>query len=99
MRAFGVVILLAVAAVVVAAVVLVRDSRADAVAGRSCPPDATRVDLTLPREAAQVKIRVRNGTRTAGAADRVSDDFRNRGFRTQPPAESKGKPGTCAGPA
>ena len=47
--------------------------------------------IALPHEAAEVTIQVFNGSRTKGVADQVSDDFKNRGFRMQPPAKSKTK--------
>ena len=91
MRALTAFVLLGIAAIVVVVVVLARDSQADTAAGRQCPPGATRVDLALPSEAAEVKIRVFNGSKTAGAAAQASQDFRYRGFRMQPPAESRSK--------
>jgi len=94
-RAFFVVGLLAVAAIVVVVVALVRDTQGDA-AGKACPAGAPTANVTLPETSAQVKLRIFNGTRTAGVADRVSAEFANRGFRTQPPAESKSKFGKIA---
>ncbi len=96
MRAVSAITLLAVMAIVVVVVTLVRDSQAGTVAGQTCPPDVTRVNLTLPGDAAQVKLRILNGSRTAGAADRVSEELKNRGFQMQPPAESRSKVATVA---
>lgn len=82
---------MAVAAIIVVAVAVVRDTQAGAAAGQQCPPDAPRVSLTLPDEASQVKLRVLNGTRTAGLADQVTQDFKNRGFVMQKAGENKNK--------
>ncbi len=81
--------LIVVAAVVVVVAALVRDSQAGAAAGQGCPPGATTVDLHLPANASEVKLRVFNGSRTAGMADRVSKDFKDRGFQVQPPGKSR----------
>jgi hypothetical protein len=89
-RAYLVIGVLAVAAIVVVVVALVRDSQGDAAAG-DCPDGAAIANLTLPSEAKQVKLRVLNGTRTTGLADRVSEEFKNRGFRVQPSKNSKTK--------
>ncbi|MEU4425681.1 LytR C-terminal domain-containing protein [Actinoplanes sp. NPDC024001] len=91
MRAALVVGLLIFAAIVVAVVALVRDSQAGAAPGENCPPGAARVDLTLPDTAAEVKLRVFNGTAAKGTAERVSRDFKDRGFQMQPAAATKSK--------
>jgi hypothetical protein len=90
-RAFIVVAVLAVAAIVVVVVALVRDSQGDAAAGRDCPAGAPTATVTLPQHSNQVKLRVLNGTRVVGKADVVSEEFKNRGFLMQPPADSKSK--------
>ncbi|MBB4692658.1 LytR C-terminal domain-containing protein [Paractinoplanes abujensis] len=95
-RALVVLVALAVAAIIVVVVAVARDTQADAAAGQDCPPGAPRVSLTLPDEAAQVKLRVLNGTKTAGTADQVTEDFKNRGFVMQKPARSKNKLATIA---
>jgi len=88
-RAYVVIGVLVVAAAVAVVVALVRDSQGDSAAG--CPEGAPVADITLPSEARQVKLRVLNGTRTTGLADRVSEEFKNRGFRVQEPKDSKTK--------
>lgn len=90
-RAFFVLGVLALAAVIVVVVAVVRDTQAGATAGPQCPPGAPQVSLTLPDEAAQVKLRVLNGTRTPGLADQVTQDFKNRGFVMQKAGENKNK--------
>ncbi|WP_285689615.1 LytR C-terminal domain-containing protein [Actinoplanes sp. NBRC 103695] len=95
-RAFLVVALLAVAAIVVVVVALVRDTQGDAAAGQKCPAGAPTANIDIPAGADEVKLRVFNGTKTEGVADRVSQEFADRGFRTQPPAESKTKFGKVA---
>ncbi|MFG1604200.1 LytR C-terminal domain-containing protein [Actinoplanes sp. NPDC049265] len=90
-RAFVVLGVLGVAAVVFVVVALVRDTQGGASADGGCPEGAPLANITLPDDTDEVKIRVLNGTKTAGLADRVSDDFKNRGFQVQPPRESKTK--------
>ncbi|MEU4563684.1 LytR C-terminal domain-containing protein [Actinoplanes sp. NPDC023936] len=87
-RAYRIISALAAVAAATVTVAVVHDTQSVAVAGESC---AATVDLALPEEAGQVRLRVLNGTRTAGLAERVSADFANRGFVTQRPAKSKSK--------
>ncbi|WP_189329906.1 LytR C-terminal domain-containing protein [Actinoplanes ianthinogenes] len=88
MRAYRIVSALAGAMVVTAAVAVVHDTKQAATADEGCD---VKVNVALPQRPAQVKLRVSNGTRTAGLAERVSADFENRGFVTQSPAKSKSK--------
>lgn len=90
-KALIVVGILALAAIVVVVVTLVRDTQGDSAAGQDCPPGMVQANVTLPGAADEVKLRVLNGTRTAGVAERASEEFKNRGFTTQPPAESKSR--------
>ncbi|GAA3343458.1 hypothetical protein GCM10020358_42790 [Amorphoplanes nipponensis] len=90
-RALVVVGVLAVAAVVFVVVALVRDTQGDAVAGGGCPDGAVMANVTLPDDPEQVTVRVFNGTKTPGLADAVTNEFKNRRFRTQKPAENKKK--------
>ncbi len=90
-RALVVIGVLAVAAVVFVVVALVRDTQSDAVAGDGCAEGAPRANLTLPDDPDEVKVRVLNGTKEAGKAEKVTNDFKNRGFVMQKPGESKGK--------
>jgi hypothetical protein len=82
---------LAVAAIVFVVVALVRDTQGDALADSGCPDGAPLADVTLPADPKDVKIKVLNGTSTAGLADKVTTDFKNRGFSMQKPGESKSK--------
>ena len=82
---------LGVAAIVFVVVALVRDTQGGVEAGKDCPDNAPRANIKLPDDTNQVKLRVLNGTKTAGLADRVTDDFKNRDFAMQKPAESKSK--------
>ncbi|MBM2618654.1 LytR C-terminal domain-containing protein [Actinoplanes sp. LDG1-06] len=91
MRALFVVGFLVVAAIVVTVVAVVRDTQANAAVGQECPAGAPRVSLTLPDEAAQVKLRVLNGTRTPGVAEKVTEEFKNRGFVMQKPGDNRNK--------
>jgi hypothetical protein len=95
-RALVVISVLAVAAIVFVVVALVRDSQGGVEAGNGCADDAPKAVVTLPDDTDQVKIRVLNGTKTQGLADRVTDDFKNRGFKMQKPGESKRKFGGIA---
>ncbi|BCY11439.1 LytR C-terminal domain-containing protein [Actinoplanes sp. L3-i22] len=85
-RAYRVISAMAAGAAVVATIAMVHDTQSAAIASESC---STKVDLTLPDSAGQVKLRVLNGTATAGLADRVTSDFENRGFVMQKPAKNK----------
>ncbi|WP_433368557.1 LytR C-terminal domain-containing protein [Actinoplanes sp. CA-142083] len=90
-RALVVVGVLAVAAVVFVVTALVRDSQGDAVTGEDCPAGAPLADVTLPDDPAEVTVRILNGTNTPGLADSVTNEFKNRRFTVQKPAESKTK--------
>jgi hypothetical protein len=90
-RALVVVGVLAVAAVVFVVVALVRDTQGDAVAGGGCPDGSVMADVTLPDDPEQVTVRVFNGTKTPGLADRVTTEFKNRRFKAQKPGENKKK--------
>ena len=90
-RALVVVGVLAVAAVVFVVVALVRDSQGEVAADGGCPDGAPQANIQLPDDTAEVKVRILNGTRTAGLADKVTSDFKNRGFAMQKPGVSKTK--------
>ncbi|MEV6304199.1 LytR C-terminal domain-containing protein [Actinoplanes sp. NPDC051861] len=90
MRAYLIVGVLVLAAAITVIISVVNDTQSDAATG-DCPAGTPRANLTLPAEAAQVKLRVLNGTRRAGMAEQVSEDFKNRGFAVQPAAKSKNK--------
>ena len=70
---------------------LVRDSQGGPAVGESCPEGAPVADITLPDDPDEVKVKVLNGTSTAGLGDKVTNDFKNRGFIMEKPAESKSK--------
>jgi hypothetical protein len=89
-RALVVVGVLAVAAVVFVIVALVRDTQSGAVGG-GCPAGAPLVDVQLPDDPAEVTVKVYNGTNVGGLADNVTNEFKNRRFTVQKPAESKTK--------
>jgi LytR cell envelope-related transcriptional attenuator len=89
-RALIVIGVLAIAAVVFVIVALVRDSQGDAVAN-GCPAGSVMADVTLPDDPAEVTVKVFNGTTTPGLAENLSNDFANRRFKTQKPAENKTK--------
>ena len=90
-RALVVIGVLAVSAIVFVVVALVRDSQGGAIADGGCPEGAPMANVTLPDDPDQVKIKVLNGTSTAGLADRVTNDFKNRKFKAQKPAENRKK--------
>ncbi len=90
-RALVVIGVLAVAAVVFVVVALVRDSQGGPAAEGGCPEGAPLADITLPDDPDEVKVKVLNGTSTTGLADKVTSDFKNRGFLMEKPAESKSK--------
>ena len=90
-RALVVVGVLAVAAIVFVITALVKDSQGNEVTGDDCPAGAPLADVTLPDDPDQVTVKVYNGTNTSGLADNVTNEFKNRGFTVQKPAESKTK--------
>ena len=90
-RALVVVGVLAVAAIVFVITALVRDSQSDEVTADNCPAGAPLADVTLPDDPADVTVKVYNGTNTTGLADSVTNEFKNRRFTVQKPAESKTK--------
>jgi len=90
-RALVVVGVLAVAAVVFVVVALVRDTQGDAVAGGGCPDGSVMANVTLPEDPEDVTVKVYNGTKTPGLADNVTNEFKNRRFKTLKPAENKKK--------
>jgi hypothetical protein len=90
-RALVVVGVLAVAAVVFVVVALVRDTQGDAVLDGGCPDGSVMANVTLPDDPEQVTVKVYNGTKTAGLADSVTNEFKNRRFKTVKPAENKKK--------
>lgn len=89
-RALVVIGVLAVAAVVFVIVALVRDSQQNA-AVNGCPKGAVMADVALPDDSDEVTVKVFNGTNKPNLAEAATDDFKNRGFKTQKPAESKKK--------
>ncbi|WP_436534569.1 LytR C-terminal domain-containing protein [Actinoplanes sp. HUAS TT8] len=87
-RAYRVIGGMAVGGLAVAGFAVVHDTQGAAMASEGC---STRVDLRLPAGPAQVKLRVLNGTRTAGVAEQATEDFKYRGFVMEKPATSKTK--------
>lgn len=90
-RALVVVGVLAVAAIIFVITALVRDSQGGAVTGEDCPAGAQMADVTLPDDPAEVTVKVYNGTNTPRLAESVTNEFKNRRFTVQKPAESKTK--------
>jgi len=90
-RALVVIGVLAVAAIVFVVVALVRDSQGGLTASGGCPAGAPLANVTLPDDPDQVKVKIYNGTSQAGLADKVTNDFKNRGFTMQKPGVSKKK--------
>jgi hypothetical protein len=90
-RALVVVGVLAVAAVIFVVVALVRDTQGGAVAGGGCPEGSVMANVKLPDDPQEVTVKIFNGTDQAGLADRVTNDFKNRRFQTQKPAENNKK--------
>jgi len=88
-RALVVVGVLAVAAIVFVITALVKDSQGDEVTADNCPAGAPLADVTLPDDPAEVSVKIYNGTNTAGLAESVTNEFKNRRFTVQKPGESK----------
>jgi LytR cell envelope-related transcriptional attenuator len=89
-RALVIIGVLAVAAVVFVVVALVKDTQQDAIAS-GCPAGSVMADVSLPDNPDEVTIKVFNGTSTPGLAERVTNDFKNRKFKAQKPAENRKK--------
>jgi hypothetical protein len=86
-RALVVIGVLAVAAVVFVIVALIRDSQGGTVAGDGCPAGYIRANVSLP-EPKDVKIKVFNATNNSGWGTEITDDFKNRRFQTEKPANN-----------
>ena len=89
-RALIVIGVLAVAAVVFVIVALVRDSQGGEVAS-GCPAGSVMANITLPDDPQEVTVKILNGTSSTGLATGVTNEFKNRRFKTQKPAENKTK--------
>ncbi|BCJ48685.1 hypothetical protein Asp14428_01600 [Actinoplanes sp. NBRC 14428] len=87
-RALILVGVLAVAAIVVVLVAVVRDSQAGASAS-GCPEGAPVAHLKLPKGPKEVTVKVLNGTKTPGRAKDISAEFANREFKVQKSAENR----------
>ncbi|MEV4642111.1 LytR C-terminal domain-containing protein [Actinoplanes sp. NPDC049548] len=87
-RAFLLVGVLAVAAIVVVVTAVLRDTQADAVAA-GCPAGAPIAHLRLPTGPKDVTVKVLNGTATQGLAKGVSAEFANREFKVRKPGENR----------
>ncbi|OWV02585.1 LytR family transcriptional regulator [Micromonospora sp. HM134] len=81
-RALVVVGLLAVVALVIVIVAVVRDTQGSGANARGCPEGWPLADLSL-RTYKDVKINILNGTNEPGLASSVGDDFRNRKFQVK----------------
>jgi hypothetical protein len=88
-RAFIVIGVLALAALVVVIVAVVRDTQGDAIAD-ACE-GATLVNAKIPSGPSEVTVKVLNGTNSEGTAADLTRDLKNRGFKTQAPAAAKKK--------
>lgn len=89
-RSLVIVSLLAVCALVVVSVALVKDKQTHTAVASGCPAGAVPVNLTLP-EPRNVKLHVFNATGQPGLGAQVTDDFRNRKFDVNPdPATARG---------
>ncbi|GAA2539905.1 hypothetical protein GCM10010435_04060 [Winogradskya consettensis] len=86
-RAFLVLGVLMVSALVVVIVAVTKDTQNGPVAD-ACK-GAVLVNVTLPRGTSDVTVKVLNGTGRPGLAAALTQDMKNRGFTTQKPAESK----------
>jgi hypothetical protein len=87
-RALIVIGVLAVAAVVFVVTALVKDSQGGEIDGDGCPDGFVRANIAL-REPKEIKVRIFNATDNDGVGNRVTQDFKNRGFQTQKPENSK----------
>jgi hypothetical protein len=87
-RAFVVVGVLGVAALVFVVIALLKDTQTGARAGSACPDGAVRVNASLIRPE-EIKVRVLNGTGQADFANQVNEEFKNRKFQVQKPGNAK----------
>ncbi|HEX8626987.1 MAG TPA: LytR C-terminal domain-containing protein [Catenuloplanes sp.] len=86
-RALVVVGVLILAAVIFVVVAIVRDSQAEPNAKPGCPAGWPVANIALP-EPKEVKVKVFNGSTKPGAEFQVTEDFKNREFRTEKPNKS-----------
>ncbi len=90
-RALVVVGVLFVIAAVFVITAMVEDSQRDPKSAAGCPKDAVLVDLRLPNDNKDVKIKVYNGTKEAGLAESVGEEFGHRGFDVDKKRENSPK--------
>lgn len=81
-RAFAIVALMLIGGSIVIAIVIGKDSQRNRVAA-TCPPEWPRADMSLPA-IGDITVAVYNGSRVAGTAATVAEEFRNRGFQVEP---------------
>jgi LytR cell envelope-related transcriptional attenuator len=79
-RALVVVGALFAGAAILALAALVRDSQGTLSVVAACPKGAIQVNVSLPDDNKDVKIKVFNGTSRPGLAESVGEDFSRRGF-------------------
>jgi LytR cell envelope-related transcriptional attenuator len=87
-RALVVIGVLTVAAVVFVVTALLRDTQGGPVKGNTCPDGFVRANVELP-EPKQVKVKVYNATSNDGWGTQITEDFKNRRFITEKPADNK----------
>ncbi len=87
-RALVVIGVLTVFALVFVVTALIRDSQGGPVAEATCPEGFVRANVKLP-EPRQVKIKVWNATSNDGWGGEITEDFRNRRFLTEKPADNR----------
>ncbi|MFI5936527.1 LytR C-terminal domain-containing protein [Actinoplanes sp. NPDC051494] len=86
-RAFIVLGVLTITALVVVIVAVVKDTQGGPVADRC--KGLVVVNATLPKSTEEVTVKVYNGTKQVGLGSAVTTHFSNRGFKTEKPEEAK----------
>lgn len=80
LRAFIILGVLFLSAVIVITVAIVRDKQADAQAAVNCGDGDVPANLKMPDDMSAIKLNVLNATGAPGVAGRVADEFRSSAF-------------------
>jgi LytR cell envelope-related transcriptional attenuator len=89
-RALIFVSVLFITAMVAVGMAIGRDSQANPVAVETCPSGLVPAKIKMPEHNIDVVLNIYNGTKTVGLAQKVGEDFKNRGFKVKKMASAPG---------